>query len=256
MRRKNLWKYLISACMAVILPFCNFITGYGATKLPDGVAVGLPEKFTIMDSDGNCADSSTGDYFLNIEDMTQGEQYTKTIQVMNLREDKAYHIYLYAQPVDAQGEINLEEECDASFRLNGRIIYTGKVDGDGTPNMQEEPIDLGLYEPGESNTLTYSVVWNGTDAGGDIDYGSRIVDKDGVTVVRDKSGQEQISGEVTFRWVFYAVLDETYVPPKTGILGGTGWILALVLLIVLALILCLLILIYKKRGRIHVSEKN
>ena len=58
--------------------------------------------------------------------------------------------------------------------------------------------------------MQVDVKWNGTSAGGFIDNGERIVDTGGTTVIREKSGQNEISGETTFQWSFYAQVEDTH----------------------------------------------
>ncbi|MDO4317584.1 MAG: hypothetical protein Q4C48_05170 [Lachnospiraceae bacterium] len=244
---KAVWKTEISVFLALLLLFCGFTTVFAEAVLPEGAVAGLPEKLTVMDSDGNSVSSETGEYFFRVENMTPGEVYTKQISVMNLREDKAYHIYFYAQPISSEGEIRLDEECTASFLLNGEPIYEGKVTGEGEPDMRETPLDLGLFEPGASATLQCSVVWSGTDAGGLIDYGHRVVDGSGTEVIREGSGDASIYGETTFRWIFYAVVDESYEPPRTGILAADNRLYAGVLAAVGLTTLLLFLLTVKKR---------
>lgn len=244
---------IVSVSMMFVLLLCGLVSVSADTVLPEGTVAGLPEKLTITDSDGNTVNSETGEYFFCVENMTPGEIYSKTISIMNLREDKAYRIYFYAEPLDSAGEIPLEEECKAVFSLNGELIYEGKVTGEGEPDMRENPIDLGLYEPGEMGNLQCSIAWEGTDAGGFIDYGSKVTDKNGTEIIREGSGEDSIYGEVTFRWIFYAVVDEGYVPPKTGIFADTDWIYAGAVITVGILIVILLLLLYKKRQE---KQKN
>ncbi len=245
-KRKN---RMILSLLAGLLLFCSISLAAAETELPEGAVAGLPERLAVTDSEGNSVNSGTGEYFFCVENMTPGEVYTKNLQVMNLREDKAYHIYFYAAPVGQEGEINLEEECTAVFSLNGQKLYEGKVTGEGTPDMRSEPLDLGYYEPGQSAVLQCSVVWNGGSAEGEIDYGQKLVGSDGTEVLKESSGDGQLSGEVTFRWIFYAVVDEEYVPPKTGIWTDYNRFYAGMLITVGSLILLLLFLIYKKRRK-------
>jgi hypothetical protein len=239
---------------AVLLFSVNCFTAFAQVQLPDGAVAGLPKKLSVLDSDGNAA-NSTGEYFFGVEDMSPNTEYSKKIQIMNLRDDKAYHIYFYAQPISSEGEIDLEESCQAVFTLDGEEIFSGKVTGqsaDGSINLSETPIDLGEYEPGKSRTLNCTVTWDGTLPDGFVDNGSRIVDKNGTTIVREKSGKETVSGEVTFRWIFYAVVDEDYVPPNTGLFTTQNLPYLIIMGVALAVIIALLILIYRKKN----SEKN
>ncbi|MBR0485241.1 MAG: hypothetical protein IJJ69_10760, partial [Oscillospiraceae bacterium] len=90
MRVKQIFTVLVSC---LLLLSCNCLTAFAEVALPDGAVKGLPEKLTAMDSDGNVVSSDTGEYFFRVENMSYGETYTKEVQLMNLRDDKAYHIY-------------------------------------------------------------------------------------------------------------------------------------------------------------------
>lgn len=245
--KKRMIQTTCSVFLSFLLLFYGMISVFADTLLPEGTVAGLPEKLTVTDSDGNAVSSNTGEYFFCVEDMTPGEVYSKNLSILNLREDKAYHIYFYAQPLDREGEIDLEEECTASFFLNGEQIYEGKVTGEGNPDMREEPIDLGLYEPGQTGSLTCSIVWNGTDAGTFVDYGQKVTDKNGTEVIREGSGDDTVYGEVTFRWIFYAVVDEEYVPPKTGIFADNDLIYVGAAAVVGSMIVLMVLLIYKRK---------
>ena len=224
--RKWLWMIL---CSTVLL-CCHSSFVMAKTALPSGAVKGLPEGLTAMDEDGNDASSDTGEYFFDVPDMSFGETYTKKIQIMNLREDKAYHIYFYAEPISQEGEINLQEWSTSNIYLEDEKIYTGKVTGEGDTNISEKPLDLGLFQPGQSRTLRVEVTWDDAgDYGGLVNYGKRYVDVNGVTILEGMDGQPYVSGETLFRWIFYAVVDETYHPPKTGVLAEkTLWYLLII----------------------------
>jgi hypothetical protein len=237
---------------AVLLLFNTLTLSASAeVRLPDGTAAGLPEKLTVMDSDGNSVNSS-GEYFFEVEDMQPYTDYSKDIQIMNLREDKAYHIYFYAQPIGSSGEIDLENDSTAVFTLDGEKVFEGKVTGeatDGGENISDTPIDLGLYEPGDSRKLNCTVTWSGTSAGDFIDYGHRLIDTEGEHILRGKSGDDTIEGEVTFRWVFYAVLDENYTPPNTGIFGTDSRILTAAIFAAALAVFVMIILVIRKKKK-------
>jgi hypothetical protein len=242
-------KLAIISCAAV-LSVCNCLTAFADVTLPDGAVAGLPEKLSVLDSDGNSV-NELGEYFFYVEDMTPYETYSKDIQIMNLREDKAYHIYFYAEPVSSMGDIDLENECTAFFSLDGESVFEGKVTGesaDGSINLSEEPIDLGEYEPGDSRHLTCKVIWDMPgDTGGFVDFGERIVSADGTEIVREGDSEGYSYGEVIFRWVFYAVVDEDYVPPKTGVFSSGNLAYIIAMAVALILIIIMLLLISKKK---------
>lgn len=245
------YKYIILIVCLISLLFPPTYQCFAETELPEGTVAGLPENLTIMDSDGNSASISTGEYFFEVSDMTPGETYSKDVQIMNLREDKAYHIYFYAEPVDDNGEIDLKNGCTATITLDGEEIYQGIVTGEGEHDLANNPIDLGSYAPGQGKVLNCSVVWNEEDTGGFIDYGHRLIDENGTTVLREASGKNYISGEVRFKWIFYAVVDDTYTPPQTG-LSAMSTTTEIIVLFILAVMICgmiALIIVKKKHGR-------
>ena len=199
---------LIFVVLAAVLIFCMNVTAY-AVPLSSGSVQGLPEKLVVLDENGQSA-SENGEYFFVVENMQAGLTYTKNIQLMNLRDDASYKITFKAQPLTKKGEIDLENECVCEISLDGKEIYSGKVTGEGTPDIRDNAMSLGVYKPGESHVMQVDVKWNGTSAGGFIDNGERIVDTGGTTVIREKSGQNEISGETTFQWSFYAQVEDTH----------------------------------------------
>lgn len=245
-------KIMAFSCSAVLL-LCNSLTAFAEVALPDGAVKGLPKKLSVLDSDGNSV-SENGEYFFIVENMKPFVSYTKKIQIMNLREDKAYHIYFYAEPVSQKGGINLEQECETVFTLDGNEIFRGKVTGEpaeGYSDISEAPLDLGLYEPGKSRNLTASITWNGQGAGDFIDYGEKIVDKNGTHIIREESGEHYIYGETEFRWIFYAVVDDEYIPPKTGVLavGNIFYAIAVAVIVIMIAVLCILICLKKRKDK-------
>lgn len=220
------------------------------TLLPDGTVAGLPARLSVLDSEGN-SPNEKGEYFFHVENMTFGETYTKNVQITNLREDKAYHIYFYVEPLEKSGEIDLENEVDCTMTLGGREVFHGNVNGIGNIDLTKAPLDLGYYKPGDTDTLSCSVVWNGMDGDVFIDEGKRIVDKKGVTVIRDKDGDRYVYGEITYKWIFYAAVDEDYEPPYTGMFAvdGSLWLSCIAASAVLLLAMALLVLRKRWKGK-------
>lgn len=200
---------LIFVVFAAVLIFCMNVTAY-AVPLSSGSVQGLPEKLVVLDENGQSA-SENGEYFFIVENMQAGLTYTKNIQLMNLRDDASYKISFRAEPLTKSGEIDLENECSCEISIDGETVYSGKVTGEGTPDIRDNALSLGNFEPGESHVMKVDVKWNGTSAGGFIDNGERIVDTGGTTVIREKSGQNEISGETTFQWSFYAQVEDTHI---------------------------------------------
>ena len=244
-------KKLIAILLAaVLLMSMSVMTAY-ADELRAGTVAGLPEKLVVLDDNGNSV-SENGEYFFEVQDMTPGENYVKNIQIMNLREDASYHIYFNAQPMAKYGDIDLEEECVLTLYLDERVVYQGKVTGDGVPDVRDEPLDLGKYGPGESRVLRAEIVWNATfSQGGAIDEGHRIYDFDGVKVVREKTGKTHIEGEVIFKWIFTAVGDAPPVDQSSGTYIDTGETITFVFagLVVVAIGVMMVLLFVKKRKK-------
>ena len=201
--KKKRYKILPVLFFVAVFLLNSLSFSVSADELKVGSVKGLPEKLVVLDDNGQSV-SENGEYFFSVVDMQQGEIYTKKIQIMNLREDAKYKITFRAQPIEHSGDFNLEDECRCDIYLDEGLIYTGKVTGEGTPDIRENAMSLGVYKPGESHTMKVQVVWLGTDAGGHIDEGARLVDYTGTTVLRDPSGDRHIEGEVKFRWIFYA----------------------------------------------------
>ena len=193
--KKRLTMFLLSACMLLL----EFSGAYAkdTVTLENGAVKGLPEDLTIVDSDGRHVDEN-GEYFFLIEDMKPGIDYKKDIQLMNLRQDKSYHIYLKVEGVSNEGNIDLLNNCECLFTMDGRELYSDLVNGEGTQDLSNEPMDLGIYKPGDTKTLTATVNWNGAMPDIFVDNGSRTVDAEGEHITTEKSGDGTAYGEIKF----------------------------------------------------------
>ena len=228
-------KKLIAVMLAAVLLMSMCVTAAYADELRAGTVAGLPEKLVVLDDNGNSV-SENGEYFFEVQDMTPGENYVKNIQIMNLREDASYH-----------------NECVVTLYLDERVVYQGKVTGEGIPDVRNEPLDLGRYGPGQSRVLRAEIVWNASgNYDGAVDEGHRIYDFNGVKVVREKSGKTHIEGEVIFKWIFTAVGD---APTPSGESSGTyidtGETITFIFagLIIVAIGVMMLLLFVKKRKK-------
>ena len=249
MRAKKLLTALLS-CLLFLSANCCPMAAYAEVALPEGAVKGLPEKLTAMDSDGNVVSSSTGEYFFRVENMDYGVIYTKDVQLMNLRDDKAYHIYFYVEPLYKDGEIDLEKGCECTFWLDGQEFYKGTVTGDGNIDLTQQVYDCGLYQPGDSHTLKCSVIWNDLDVLVGVDNGHRLVDINGEHVLVGSQESGYVQGEIEFKWIFYAAVDEDYVPPKTGLfsVGNNVWLFAIAVLAVMTSGMLVLVFLKKKQN--------
>ena len=219
-------KAILTAFGSAFLLILSPLPAFADVALPEGAVKGLPERLTAMDDQGNAVSSETGEYFFRVEDMEYGVAYTKDVQLMNLRDDKAYHIYFYVEPLWKAGEIDLEEGCECTFSLDGDVFYSGTVTGNGNFDLTQEVKDCGYYAPGDSHVLSCSITWNDLDVLHQVSNGHRLIDKDGEHILVGPDASGHVAGEIEFKWIFYAAVDENYVPPKTGIFAadGTFWL--------------------------------
>ena len=203
-------KQFITAMLGSLLIGVNAMasTALADTPLPEGAVKGLPERLAALDDEGNAVNSETGEYFFHVENMKYGETYTKNIQLMNLREDKSYHIYFYVEPLFKDGEIDLEEGCECRFYLDDEEIYRGDVNGKGNMDLTEQHFDCGYYAPGEAHNLRAEIIWNEIDVIKDVDNGHRLIDKDGEHVLVGPGESGYAEGEIEFKWIFYAQVED------------------------------------------------
>ncbi|HAE53316.1 MAG TPA: hypothetical protein DCG30_08690 [Ruminococcus sp.] len=250
----NLKKLFIVVFSCLVILSENCITAFADVALPEGAVKGLPEKLTAMDNEGNVVSSDTGEYFFRVEGMNYGETYTKDVQLMNLRDDKSYHIYFYIEPLYKEGQIDLEKGCECTFWLDDKEVFKGKVTGEpdaGYIDLQKEVLDCGLYNPGDYHKLKCSVVWNDLDVLVGVNNGHRLVDIDGEHVLVGSDDSGYVEGEIEFKWIFYAAVDENFNPPDTGLLRSSSslWIICSVIMLLLVMIMILLIMLKKKKQK-------
>lgn len=278
MAKTNMIKKLITVLLAAVLSLLTVFAAAGET-LPDGSVRLLPERLVVLDDSGRSV-SDNGEYFFIVEGMEIHKTYTKKIQIMNLREDNTFRITMSAQPLFTEGEIDLQEECSCEILLGGETLYTGKITGEGSPDMRTVPLDIGSYAPSDSRTLTVNITWNGTEAGGALDNGHRLYHAGGTDILREASGKSTIHGETEFKWIFHAEIDDTVgqdteehsgggdddgsrggtAPPEpgtgTGGISGitsfvkTGGVIAVgMLVVILAATLVLMVMLGKKKRK-------
>ena len=191
-----------------LLLSCNSLTAFAEVTLPEGAVKGLPERLAALDDAGNAVNSATGEYFFRVEDMDYGVTYTKDVQIMNLRDDFAYYIYFYVEPLYKKGEIDLEKGCECRFLLDGKEFYRGNVNGEGNIDLSETYYSLGYYKPGDSHVLRAEITWNEVDVIQNVDNGHRLVDKDGTHVLVGPGESGHAEGEIEFKWIFFASVQE------------------------------------------------
>jgi len=255
MRAKKILTAL-SSCLLLVSSLGCPVTAFAEVALPPGAVKGLPERLAALDSEGNAVNSATGEYFFRVENMKYAEVYTKSVQLMNLREDYAYHIYFNVEPLYKEGSIDLEKGCECTFWLDDKEFYKGTVTGDGNFDLTKEVYDCGLYNPGDSHILQCLVVWNDLDVLVGVDNGHRLIDINGEHVLVGSQDSGYVQGEIEFKWIFYAAVDEEYDPPKTGLFltNNKFWMAAIAVLAIMTSGMLLLVFLKKKQQKEEPNE--
>lgn len=192
-------------CTLAVMIFMT-VSVFAEIKMPEGFVKGLPEDLIAMDENGYSPDPTNGEIYVYIPDMIPGELYTKDISIMNLRDDAEYKIYMTATPNYSEGNVDMLNETQCKLYLDDELIYEGLVNGDGTPNMQQNGLDLGgLYKSGVSRKLHAEFIWNWS---GKTTY--------------DLTDKSSYYGEVSFYWTFYAQIPESGNSSSGGGGGSSG----------------------------------
>ena len=259
MKHNRIVLSVLGSLLLVLL--CMAPAAFAVTPLPEGAVKGLPERLAALDDEGNPVNSATGEYFFRAEDMKLGEIYAKEIQLANLCEGRSYHIYFCVEPLFKNGEIDLEKGCKCRFYYDGTQFFDGNVNGEGNIDLTEY-YDFGSFSPGEMHTMRCEIVWDELDVLQDVDNGWRLIDRDGIHVLRGPDGKGYISGEIEFKWIFCAKVDEQddggggaggtddpFFPPYTGILLQDGRVWLIGIGVVALLIAVLLVLLRRKKEK-------
>ncbi|MDR0813720.1 MAG: hypothetical protein LBO63_06965 [Oscillospiraceae bacterium] len=222
-------KFRKAICSAVsVLVLFSVISGTLTARAAETVTRELPAGILIGDQDGIHVDAH-GYYYIDARKLKPGEVIHKIITIENLEYNDPtpeakipYVVTMMAEPVMSKGPVDLlNTRC--VIKLDGKIVYDGTVRGDGTPNMNITPLELGKYNLGDRHILD-------------------------VTLTVDPNAQfgEELS-EADFKWIFYAYRSLDVAPPKTGVaafIDSYGYLIP-----VAALLLCGVILIPLKKKR-------
>jgi len=116
-----------------------------------------------------------------------------------------YTLIMRAEPLFNIGPVDLLDVVHLELKLDGQIIYSGRVRGDEDVNMILTPLQLGIYKPGDQKVLDIKLTV-GTDW--ELTYEESVAE---------------------FKWIFYAWRETPPDAPQTGIaeyaviglIGGT-----------------------------------
>lgn len=146
--------------------------------------------------------------FLNKENMVPGDQVSRKI-VINNKHKNSYELFLRAE------RISNKEEYDLLNKLNLKITYKGQIIYDGVASGEDgisKDISLGVFKPGEDETLLAQVTLDGPTMGNEF---------------RNK--------KAAVNWIFTATskdIEENISPnnlPKTGDRGVVPYVVVIFL---------------------------
>jgi len=176
-------KKLILSVLLIAAVFSGTAVSAAATDFPPGMLIG--------DQNGIKVDVN-GAYFIDAEDLQAGDVITKRLTILNT-ESYGYDISMTAEPQDETGPLKLLDEVHLNLKLDGAVIYDGRVRGDDGINMIRNALQLGNYQSGQQRVLDITM-----------------------TVDPQMKTYYWTASEALFKWNFYA---ERHVKTKGPITG-------------------------------------
>jgi len=182
-------KRLILSVLLIAAVFSGTAVSAAATDLPPGVLIGDQNGIKVK---------ADGVYFIDAEDLQAGDVITKRLTILNT-ESYGYDISMTAQPLDETGPLKLLDEVHLNLKLDGAVIYNGRVRGDDGVNMIRNALKLGNYQSGQQRVLDITL-----------------------TVNPEMKTYYWTASEAIFKWNFYAQRKVETDGPKTGEIFQTG----------------------------------
>lgn len=225
---------LLCICLLAAVVSGTVVGAYAAdntTNLPAGILIG--------DQDGVRVDKH-GYYYIDARKLKPGDVIHKVLVIENLSHNDTtpegktpYTLTMSAEPLFSKGPVDLLDKVHLSLRLDGTEIYNGPCRGNGTPNMIETALDLGVYKVGDRHELDITLTVDSA-----------------LEITQEKS-------EADFKWHFYAVRKDVDAgeidKPKTG---EAYYYVYLVLLVASTALFGLLLLIRKKQKEGNQTQNN
>ena len=168
----------------------------GAGLIRAAAETNLPDSFLIGDQNGIQV-GVDGNYYIDA-DVKPGDVITKKLTIQNLDQGRPeskipYVLSMLAEPLDETGPLKLLDEVHMEFKLDGKVIYSGRTRGDAAGNdITQRPLTLGEYAPGDQKVLDIKFT---------VDPG--MVSSTELSVAH-------------FAWHFYAVRAAEPQEPQTG----------------------------------------
>ncbi|MFY8331623.1 hypothetical protein [Vagococcus carniphilus] len=203
----------------------------------------LPPGMVVGDEKGIHANKD-GEYFVKVDDVEPGKSWHKSISLLNMEKDVPYQLTMLISPPKVSGSLDLSKAIKMKLTYEGKVIYDGPASGvSKSVNLQNKPLDLGVFSSGDSRAL-------------EVDYsisGKYTMD------------DFELKNKMSNVWTFYAVKSKDPVKPKPKTTGGviksigrlplTGETVrkAMIFLCIGMLVILICLLIWKKRNRVNVD---
>lgn len=163
----------------------------------DATALAPPNVQLLGNADG-LVHIPGEDLFLHYPNMLPGDSIQRTLEIKNNYE-YPYELFLRAQRVSAEEEYDLLNKLDLKITYKDNVMYAGPTSGE---YELTEDISLGIFEPGQEETLVARVELDGPSTGNEY---------------KNKNAQVD--------WVFTAVRSEesdSLEPKPPTDVGGSG----------------------------------
>ena len=179
---------LITGVLVAAVVFSGTATASAAARVSD-----LPPGVLIGDSQGITV-GYDGAYFIDAEDLKAGDVITKRLTIEN-SEPYSYDISMRAEPLSETGPLKLLDEVNCVLKLDGTVIYDGRVRGSDGTDMVAHALSLGTFANGQQRTLDITL-----------------------TVSPAMKTYYWSKSEALFKWIFYAnrPTPPAQPLPKTG----------------------------------------
>ena len=222
---RNIKRALSVLCVIATVISGAMVHAAAATNLPDGFLIGDQNGITV---------GVDGEYYINCEEVLPGDVFHKVLTIQNLDVTGAapessvpFNLTMRMEPVSETGPVKLLDITRLDLKLDGVVIYSGRVRGDEGVNAILNALFLGEYKPGDQRALDITLTVDGN--------------------VTQADWEQEAYSEAKFRWTFYAYRDKSEDGPKTGVLETYG--AALLLIGAMAAFCAVLFFVKKKRGK-------
>ncbi len=205
----------------------------------------LPPGMVVGDENGIHA-TKEGEFFVEITDVVPGKSWHKAISLLNMEKDVPYQLTMLISPPKVSGNLDLSEAIQMKLTYQDKVVYNGPASGISKDiNLQNKPLDLGVFNSGDSRALLVDYSISGKYTNKDFD----------------------VKNTMRNTWTFYAVKTKKTTPKEKenpnepskaklfGRLPMTGETVRqmMIILCIAMLIILICLLIWKKR-KINTNE--